>query len=168
MSNIYLSIGGNQGARLTTLANCRKLINEKLGNIIKESSIFMSEAWGFTDPKAFLNQVINIETTQTPEILLLEIHKIEKELGRIRYKDSSVTYHARTIDIDILLYDQRIINKKDLIVPHPHMENRNFVMIPLAEIAPETVHPVLNKTFKTLQSLCPDKSRIRKLTSKNI
>jgi 2-amino-4-hydroxy-6-hydroxymethyldihydropteridine diphosphokinase len=142
MAKVYLGLGSNVGDRAGFLTKARELIRSKVGVIIRESAILETESWGFkSDP--FLNQVILIETNFAPLDLLSQLNLIEKELGRFEKTDttrSDIEYHDRTIDIDILIYDDLKWNSEQLTLPHPNMHKRDFVMIPLAEIAdPELI-----------------------------
>lgn len=168
MSEVYLSIGGNLGNRKQNLEKCKSEIDLQIGQIQQESSIYESEAWGFDHPRNFYNQVISIQTDKNTEDILRIAQGIEKDLGRIRSEHKAQAYEGRTMDIDILLIDDLIINSEKLIVPHPHMHERNFVIIPLTEIAPQFIHPVLNKDIATLEKQCQDKGSIQKLHTKTL
>lgn len=168
MSEVYLSIGGNLGDRLGNLQKCKSEISMQMGNIIKESSIYESDAWGFDHPRSFYNQVISIQTEKSTNDLLRIAQKIEHDLGRVRSEQKTQAYEGRTIDIDILLIDDLAINTEKLIVPHPHMHKRNFVILPLSEIAPKLMHPTLNKAIATLEKQCKDKGSIYKIHTKTL
>lgn len=157
MKKVFLGIGTNLGDREANLKVAVGKIEENIGLIINSSSVFESEPWGFTTENQFLNMVAEVETKLTPAGVLLSILMIESQLGRIR---SDTRYSSRVIDIDILLYDDLIIKKKNLKIPHPLMPERKFVLIPLCEIAPNLIHPVLKKSFDTLLGLCEDKSKV--------
>ena len=128
---VYLGLGSNQGDRNKQLARAIELIGERVGKVIRQSSIIETEPWGFTSGNKFLNCAIFIETELLPRKVLEVTKQIERELGR-RYK--GMAYRDRPIDIDILLYDDLTIDEPDLKIPHPLMEQRDFVMIPLREI----------------------------------
>ena len=168
MSDLYLSIGGNLGDRLQMLTNCKMHIESRIGNIEKQSSVYESEAWGFSHPRDFYNQVLWVKTKLSASGVLKAISGIEADMGRQRSGNKTQAYEGRIIDVDILLYEEEIINRRDLIIPHPHMQDRNFVMIPMAEIAPELKHPRLGTNMRTLQELCPDDGKIRKLNNKSL
>ena len=168
MSEVYLSIGGNLGDRLENLQKCKSKISMQMGNIMKESSIYESEAWGFDHPRNFYNQVISIQTDKNTEDILRIAQSIEKDLGRIRSEHKAQAYEGRTMDIDILLVDDQTIDTEKLVVPHPHMHKRNFVILPLSEIAPKLMHPTLNKAIATLEEQCQDKGNIQKIHTKNL
>lgn len=163
MSDLYLSIGGNLGNRTKNLFECIKHIQEQIGDIVKTSSIYESESWGFTHPRNFYNQALQVKTNLNANTILQKIQVIETHLGRIRSEKMTQSYEGRTIDIDILLFDNLVRHKKSLHIPHPHMQNRNFVMIPMVEIAENLIHPILGKTMKELLAECPDKGKIQRI-----
>ena len=160
MSLVYLILGGNLGDRLEYLAQAKKELGSTIGVITKQSSLYETEPWGFVHENLFLNQVILIETTVEPMILLTEIKKIETSLGRIKGKER---YSARFIDIDILFYDQLILNSSDLVIPHTEIEKRRFVLEPLTEISPSLEHPVLIMTCEKLLALCNDECKVSRI-----
>jgi 2-amino-4-hydroxy-6-hydroxymethyldihydropteridine diphosphokinase len=153
----YLSIGTNQGNKIENLQNAINLIDDKVGGVQKISSIYKTSSWGF-DGDDFLNICINVTTYQKPEELIVSLLKIEDQLGRTR--SSKEGYQNRNIDIDILLIDDKIILSKELIVPHPRMLHRKFVMIPLSEIAGTVLHPIEKKQISTCLQNCNDSSDI--------
>jgi 2-amino-4-hydroxy-6-hydroxymethyldihydropteridine diphosphokinase len=157
-TGIFLSLGSNQGDRFTNLFDARKRIEKQAGKILRASSVYSTAAWGVTDQPDFLNQVIEIETHLSPGALLEAIHKIETSLGRIR----SGKWGARILDIDILFYRDAVLNTAHLILPHPELPNRNFVLVPFNEIAPGFIHPVLRKTIHELLEVCPDRLAVMK------
>ena len=129
-----------------------ELVEKQIGKIIRRSAIYETEAWGFADQPAFFNQVLEIESKYPPGEVLNMILKIEENMGRKRtFKNA-----ARIIDIDILFFNKEIINEQNLVIPHPEISNRRFVLSPLYEIAPQMIHPVLKKTIKTLLSETKD------------
>ena len=148
----YLALGSNLGNKEENIQNAVLAISS-IGEIIRYSSLYETEPWGFSDKNFFLNMVLSINTELNPNSLLNEINKIEILLGRKRVKEQWV---ARIIDIDILFYDNQIINQPNLIIPHPQLINRQFVLKPLIEIAPEFVHPVYQKSISILQKECKD------------
>jgi 2-amino-4-hydroxy-6-hydroxymethyldihydropteridine diphosphokinase len=152
MDEVYLLTGGNIGNRLQYLLKAKEQIQKRCGSVLKESSIYETAAWGKEDQKAFLNQVLKIKTTLTPDSLLNTVLEIEEDLGRKR----EVKYGPRTIDIDILFFNEDIINRVGLKIPHPQMQNRRFVLTPLNEIAADKIHPSLLKTVSQLLAECPD------------
>ncbi|MGJ8762312.1 2-amino-4-hydroxy-6-hydroxymethyldihydropteridine diphosphokinase [Polaribacter sp. R2A056_3_33] len=156
----YLSLGTNQGNKLENLQNAIHSIDDRIGGIQKISSIYKTPAWGF-DGDDFLNICIKVATNLEPETLINFLLEIEEELGRQR--SSLEGYQNRKIDIDILLYDAEIILSQALIVPHPKMLQRKFVMLPLAEIAASTIHPLEKKDIAVCLQGCDDPSEIEKL-----
>ena len=141
MHQVYLGLGSNLGDREEHIRKAIALIGESIGLVIRQSSLIETEPWGFESANRFLNGVILVETTLTPRQLLKATQKIERQLGRKKKStDSSlltpVSYSDRSIDIDILLYDDLTVDEPDLKIPHPLMEQRDFVMIPLNEIKP--------------------------------
>ncbi|HEY5771671.1 MAG TPA: 2-amino-4-hydroxy-6-hydroxymethyldihydropteridine diphosphokinase, partial [Chitinophagaceae bacterium] len=136
------------------------LINEQCGHLTRSSSIYETEAWGKTDQPSFLNQALEISTSLNARQLMRKILKIEKEMGRVRKEKLG----PRIIDIDILLYENEIHDLRFLKIPHPEMQNRRFVLVPLAEIDPTLQHPVLKKTIAELMEECPDNLEVKKIT----
>ena len=138
---VYLGLGSNLGDREANLLKAITMIGERIGNVVRQSTFMETEPWGFESEHSFLNGVILVETTLTPRQLLKTTQKIERLLGR---KNKSLTshlspltpreYHDRPIDIDILLYDDLELDEPDLKIPHPLMQERDFVMIPLQEL----------------------------------
>jgi 2-amino-4-hydroxy-6-hydroxymethyldihydropteridine diphosphokinase len=157
MAKVYFSTGSNQGDRLTMLVQAAKLINKLIGKVILFSPVVESEPWGFEAETNFFNQVLMIETQQRPEQVLNQILEIETKLGRIR---SGKGYSSRNIDIDILFYDEKQVNESNLEVPHPLLHKRKFILQPLADIAPDLIHPVLQTTIIKLLSQLNDDSKI--------
>jgi 2-amino-4-hydroxy-6-hydroxymethyldihydropteridine diphosphokinase len=159
-STAYLLLGGNLGSREANLEKAIQLLNDKIGKVIAVSSLYETAAWGKTDQPAFLNQAIALQTNLSAlEVLDLAL-SIEQELGRVR-KDK---WGERLIDIDLILFGNEIINIPDkLQVPHPHMQDRKFVMEPLAEIAPEVIHPVFGETISSISCKIDDPLEVKKL-----
>ena len=156
----YLSLGTNQGNKLENLQNALHLIADKVGTIQKISSIYKTASWGFNG-EDFNNICIKVATYQSPETVLSTILSIEKELGRKRTNQEG--YQNRNIDIDILLFEDEIILSKNLIVPHSKMLERKFVMVPLAEIAPNALHPIEKKQVHICLQNCDDAAEITKI-----
>lgn len=146
MNTVFLLLGSNMGDRAFFLTSAITEIEKQVGPVVKRSSVHQTRAWGKTDEPDYLNQVLEAETMLTAEAVLHTILGIEKQLGRERKEK----WGSRTIDIDILFYDDQVITEDDLVVPHPQLQNRKFTLEPLAEIAPDLVHPVLNLTIAQL------------------
>ncbi|WP_456421711.1 2-amino-4-hydroxy-6-hydroxymethyldihydropteridine diphosphokinase [Lutibacter sp.] len=153
----YLSLGSNLGNKLEILQQAVDLIAKNIGSITKISTVYKTESWGFKSAD-FYNICIQVSTSLNPEDLLKSIHEIEFSLGR--RQDLPNKYKARTIDIDVLLFDDEIIFSKELIVPHKNMLKRKFVMVPLAEIAPNLIHPIEKKHIQTCLNNCTDNGKI--------
>ena len=150
MATAYIGIGSNLGNREKNLEISLGLIREKAGAIITESEVIESEPWGFEADTHFLNMVARLVTDLNPRALLASLMEIETEMGR---KRSSKGYQSRIIDLDILLYDDLVIETGDLIIPHPQLHRRLFVLEPLSEIDPGLMHPVFKKTVSDLITL---------------
>lgn len=133
---MYLGLGTNLGNREQNLQEAIRLIDDRVGKVTRQSSFIQTEPWGFKSENLFLNAVILCETEQTPREVLLTTQQIERDMGRQK-KSVSVGYADRVIDIDILLYDDLTVDEPDLKIPHPLMQQRDFVMIPLGEIRGE-------------------------------
>lgn len=160
MNDAYLLLGSNIGSRKSYIEESKLMIVEKAGSIITASSLYETEPWGTDNPAPFLNQVIHIKTELLPEQLLICVLLIENELGRSR---SEVKNEPRTIDIDILFYGDKVIRLRQLTIPHERLHFRRFALTPLAEIAPQLVHPVLNMTVSALLEQCEDPLWVKKL-----
>jgi 2-amino-4-hydroxy-6-hydroxymethyldihydropteridine diphosphokinase len=153
----FLSLGSNLGSRLEALKDALFRIQSGLGSLVSCSSIFETEPWGFKSEQPFLNMVAEIESSLDPETLMDELLRIEQLMGRERAEGG---YASRLIDLDILLVDGQVISGKVLQLPHPRMHLRKFVLVPLAEIAPEVIHPVLNTNIIQILHDCPDQSSV--------
>ncbi len=154
LHTVYLSLGSNTGDRGLHLTLALDRI-ELLGMNLKLSPMVESDSWGYDDDNKYLNLVCKLQTLLSPGDLLKEIQRIELDLGRVRTKP---IFEARTIDIDILFYDDFIIHSEGLVIPHPRLEHRNFVLIPLAILEPGMMHPVLLKTILELKDDCRDQT----------
>ena len=151
---VFLGLGANLGNRRKQLLITIKHLSEKAGSITAFSNFHETVPWGYQSPHPFLNAAVKLETSLSPHELLIATQQIERKVGRTA-KSTDQYYSDRTIDIDILLYDELILQTPDLVLPHPLMHERLFVLQPLAEIAPNICHPVLNKTIAELyHSLC--------------
>lgn len=157
--NAYILLGANLGDKVTTFSLARQLIAGRCGEIIKQSLLYESVSWGFDAPGFFLNQVLLINTKLTADDLLSRILLIENELGRKR--EFNRTYTSRTIDIDILYYGNEVIENERLSVPHPRLHLRRFTLMPLCEMSPSFIHPVLKKSHEALLFELNDKSDVR-------
>lgn len=131
---VFLGLGSNLGDRQANIQRAIELISERVGEVIRRSSLIETEPWGFESENIFLNGVILCETTLTPRQVLRKTQKIERDMGRKKKTVNSQLYSDRPIDIDILLYDDLTVDEPDLKIPHPLMQERDFVMIPLKEI----------------------------------
>lgn len=154
--NTYLLLGANLGDRIETLQRATNLIAERIGLVIQQSGLYETAPWGVTDQPAFLNQVLAVETMLEPVEVLNQTQAIEQELGRVRLEK----WGARLIDIDLLYYDQLVLQTDRLTIPHPYLYQRRFTLMPLVEIAPDFVHPVLTKTNAMLLAECEDEGEV--------
>lgn len=157
-NTVYLLLGGNIGDRESLLIRAASLIAEKIGPVLKTSAMYETAAWGNPHQAAFLNQALMVSTSLSASETLKQIQEIEQELGRTRIEK----WGSRTIDIDIIFFNRELIAQQDLRIPHPHMQDRNFVLVPLAEIAAEYVHPILQSTVAVLKQQCPDTLDVKK------
>ncbi len=155
---VYLGTGSNVGNRFANLQEALWLCDKRLGEVGAYSSIYETAAWGNTDQQAFLNQVIKIRTPFSPLQLMQKILCVEKSLGRKR----ELKWGPRTIDIDILFYDNQVLQKPDLVLPHPQLHLRKFVLVPLSEIAPGLIHPILKKEVSEILKNCQDPLEVKK------
>jgi 2-amino-4-hydroxy-6-hydroxymethyldihydropteridine diphosphokinase len=159
MNFAYLLLGTNLGDKIANLKTASDKISSLCGNIIIRSGIYETSPWGITDQPSFLNQVIKIELKLTAEELLETLLLIEKEMGRVR----DVKWGERSIDLDILYFNDEIIVKENLKIPHPELHNRRFTLVPLNEIAADYKHPVWNITNQQLLNRCTDKGSVEKI-----
>jgi 2-amino-4-hydroxy-6-hydroxymethyldihydropteridine diphosphokinase len=160
MNKVYLLTGGNVGNRQQYLQESADLIEAACGTITARSSVYETAAWGKTDQAAFLNQALELATALPADKLMETLLAIEQMAGRKRAEK----YGPRTIDIDILLYNQEIMQTPFLTIPHPQMANRRFVLQPLSEIAAGCIHPVLKKSITQLLQICPDPLPVKKFS----
>jgi 2-amino-4-hydroxy-6-hydroxymethyldihydropteridine diphosphokinase len=161
MNTAYLLIGGNLGNKSAYLEQAIQLIKQTCGNIVHYSAIYETEAWGLTGQPSFYNQALALQTTLSPETLMQQLLEIEAQMGRKRITKMG----PRIIDLDILLIDDLIISSGLLTLPHPALPFRKFALLPLAEIAPSIIHPVLHKTAGQLLEECADDLDVQKKSS---
>jgi len=160
MHRLFILLGSNLGDRLLYLSQARNMLSDRVGCIELKSHMYESPPWGFNHKNSFLNQVVLIITKLEPEKILQITQQIELDLGR---KHIGIGYSARTIDIDLLFYNNEIIKNENLTIPHPQLHNRRFTLLPLNEITPDLIHPVLQSSINELLEKCPDKSKVEKL-----
>ncbi|SEJ55446.1 2-amino-4-hydroxy-6-hydroxymethyldihydropteridinediphosphokinase [Dyadobacter koreensis] len=158
--NVFLLLGSNLGERLQILQSAAGLIEERVGAIRTASSIYETAPWGVLDQPVFLNQILEVQTELMPEEVLRIILEIEHELGRIRYE----RWGARVIDIDMLYFNDLVLDSARLTLPHPRLHERRFTLVPLTEIAPDFLHPLLQKTSRELLDNCTDPGAVIKIS----
>ena len=157
MNTAYLLIGGNLGERSNTLERARQLISGEVGKIVAASSLYETASWGIKEQPDFLNQVLQVKTKLSARRIMDTILSIENKMGRIRTEKNA----SRIIDIDILFFNDDIIDEPGIIIPHPEIQNRKFALVPLHEIAPGLIHPRLQQTIRQLLSTSPDALEVR-------
>lgn len=160
MSVITILLGGNLGDRVEIMKKTINLLNRNLGILKNESAFYETEAWGFESDNLFLNKVVVFDTELNPKEALSVCQSVEQQLGRLRHKER---YSSRNIDVDILFFDNIILDSLSLTIPHPRIQLRRFVLKPLLELDPDYVHPVLNKSIRTLLNECTDTSMVEKI-----
>lgn len=160
MNKAYLLIGSNMGNRMGYLTSAKSFLGRECGELVEVSAVYQTAAWGLEKQAPFLNQALALQTALDPEALLEKILAIENRLGRLRQQK----YGPRIIDIDILLYGNEVVQRHHLAIPHPQLQNRRFALTPLAEVAPNLVHPVLKKTIAVLLQDCPDALGVQKIS----
>jgi 2-amino-4-hydroxy-6-hydroxymethyldihydropteridine diphosphokinase len=158
MAKVYFLIGGNLGEREEILKATIKSLNDEVGIVVRLSSIYETEPWGFSHEMSFLNQVVLVDTDFSPIEVLDRTQEIEKTLGRIRKKNR---YSERTIDIDILFYDHEVVETERLEIPHPRMGERLFALAPMAEIAAQFIHPITGQSVLEMKNQCEDTSQVK-------
>lgn len=152
---VILSLGSNQGNRLENIQDCIQLIHQEIGTVIKVSRLYETPAWGF-ESDAFYNCALVIHTSKTAHEILTQVLKVEKKLGRVRMEAPG--YHSRIIDIDLIAFDSEIIDSETLQIPHPLMQNRRFVLLPMQDLDLDWKHPILKMTITDLLEASPDQS----------
>lgn len=166
MNRVFISLGSNLGNRSANLQKSIDLIEEKAGKVSLTSSLYETEPWQMaSQTKNFVNRVILIETSMGAEYLLDTLLDIERQLGRLR-NSANTLYESRIIDLDILFYNEELISTTKINIPHPLLHKRMFVLEPLAELQPNFIHPLFNKSIKTLLSECTDTTVVEKIVSK--
>ncbi|WP_078671372.1 2-amino-4-hydroxy-6-hydroxymethyldihydropteridine diphosphokinase [Chitinophaga eiseniae] len=163
MNTAILLIGGNLGDRVANLQQAVALIGASAGEVLKTSALYQTAPWGSVDQPDYLNQGIEIQTSMDALTLLHTLLDIERRIGRIRQEK----WGARVIDIDLIFFNDEILSLPELKLPHPRMHLRQFVLVPLAEIVPDYLHPVLHKTVRQLQQDCPDDLSAVKLSTQS-
>ncbi len=158
MNKTYLLLGSNMGNSSSQLQKAIGFIKKQVGSPFRLSALYQTAAWGNTNQPDFLNQVIVVETKLDAAQTMRALLDIEKRMGRIRTEKNA----PRIIDIDILFFNKEIINQTDLVVPHPQIQNRRFVLTPLNELSPNFKHPVLNRSVHELFIHCPDQLNVKK------
>lgn len=158
MNKLYLLLGSNMGNSKAQLSKAIVQITKQIGSVTRQSNLYTTAAWGNTQQPDFLNQVIIVETVLTALQTMQTILSIEKKMGRLR----TVKNAPRIIDIDILFFNKEIIDREQLKIPHPQIQNRRFVLVPLNQLSPNLQHPVLKKTIQQLLIDCPDKLNVKK------
>ena len=157
--SVFVLLGSNLGDRELLVNQASKMMGERCGKIVAKSRLYESEPWGFKSEHWFLNQVVKVETALSPDDLMNELLEIEKELGR----DRSVPhegYVSRPMDLDILYFGNEIIDTQMVKAPHPRLHERRFTLLPLCDIAPDFVHPVMKKTNLQLLDECQDAGKV--------
>jgi 2-amino-4-hydroxy-6-hydroxymethyldihydropteridine diphosphokinase len=160
MGIAYILSGSNQGDRAGYLQSAASYLRREAGKLLECSHIYESASWGFEHPTPFLNQAMKLETTLSPQELLQTLQRIESRLGRTH--DGGDDYQARTMDLDILFFDDHVVDTDELVLPHPRMHLRRFALKPLAEIAGGFAHPVFNKTVLSMLEECSDDGVVMK------
>jgi 2-amino-4-hydroxy-6-hydroxymethyldihydropteridine diphosphokinase len=163
MNTAFLLTGGNLDNRLQNLRQAYDLIEKSCGHIVQSSSVYKTAAWGFTNQPDFYNQALQLETELSAEKLMETLLSIEKDMGRKR----EIKMGPRIIDIDILLLNDIILNSSLITIPHPRLAERRFALTPLAEIAPNIIHPVLHTSIKELLTECIDDLPVYKISTNN-
>ncbi len=165
LHRVYVSFGSNLGDRIGSIQSALQLIGENAGKIKQISPYYENKPWGFTSPNMFINGCVEFQTTLSPFDLLKELKSAEHALGRMVNQRQG--YADRIIDLDLLLFDDLVLQNETLMIPHPQMSRRLFVLRPLCDIAPAVIHPLLKKSIRTLLDECPDMSELRLFLTSN-
>lgn len=158
-NNVILSLGGNLGDVQQVFVKAIISLQKKIGNLMLSSSLYKTKAWGVENQPDFLNQVIVLVSDLTPMEVLEVCLTVEEDLGRVRKE----RWHERIIDIDVLFYNDELIKTENLLIPHPYIQDRNFILYPLVEVIPDFLHPVLKKTLRELKKCCKDELLVVKI-----
>ena len=161
---VILSLGSNQGNRLENIERCIDLLHQEVGTVVKVSSLFESDSWGFSSD-SFYNCAVLIHTHKNPQKLLKNILKVEKKLGRIRTESSD--YQPRVIDVDMISFDDEIIESESLQIPHKHLQDRLFVLLPMMEVVSDWTHPISQKSISDILKDCKDEGNCVKISKLN-
>ncbi len=161
---VILSLGSNQGNRLENIEHCIDLLHQEVGTVVKVSSLFESDSWGFSSD-SFYNCAVLIHTHKNPQKLLKNILKVEKRLGRVRTESSD--YQPRVIDVDMISFDDEIIESESLQIPHKHLQDRLFVLLPMMEVVSDWTHPISQKSISDILKNCKDKGNCIKVSKLN-
>ena len=159
MATVFILLGGNVGDKSKIFSKSKKLIGSRIGLITKMSSVYATKSWGF-ESDLFWNQVIIVESGLDPFSILSQTQAIEREMGRIK---KSAGYEARIIDIDLLFYNDLVLNTPDLTIPHPKIGERKFVLIPLNELDPDIYHPVTALKISEMLQYCQDPLTVERI-----
>jgi len=166
MNRVYLLLGGNIGDTAKTLDDAIGHINDELGTVVAQSSTYMSEPWGFECTQHFLNKVVEVSTSKSAIKSLAICKSIETMMGRLH--KTSTHYESRIIDIDILFFNDEILETPDLTIPHPRLHLRRFALLPLAEIIPDYIHPTRGESIQELLNNCEDTGSVEMIKGSRI